>query len=74
MVEAVHTEHSRGKRTRFESTALPLTKPIYNYALKLARNRDDANDLIQETFLRAYRTFENFEPGTNPNRKKKRGM
>ena len=48
---------SMDKRSRFETIALPLMKPVYNYALRLSRNRDEAKDLAQETFLRAYRTF-----------------
>lgn len=53
------------KRLQFESTAVPLTRAVYNMALRLSRNGEDARDLVQETYLRAYRTFENFRPGTN---------
>jgi RNA polymerase sigma-70 factor (ECF subfamily) len=53
------------KRTRFEATALPYMKAAYNVALRLTRRPDDARDLVQETYLRAYRTFDNFRPGTN---------
>lgn len=38
---------------------------LYNTALRLSGNAQDAADLVQETYLRAYRTFENFRPGTN---------
>jgi RNA polymerase sigma-70 factor (ECF subfamily) len=38
---------------------------VYNVALRLARRPDDANDLTQETFLRAYRTFDSFRAGTD---------
>jgi len=53
------------KRAEFESTAIPFMRGLYNSALRLTHGSDDAADLVQETYLRAYRTFENFEPGTN---------
>jgi RNA polymerase sigma-70 factor (ECF subfamily) len=53
------------KRAEFEATALPLLQPLYLAARRLAESPDDAEDLVQETCLRAYRTFENFTPGTN---------
>ena len=53
------------KRARFEATALTYMKSAYNVALRLTRRPDDARDLVQETYLRAYRTFDNFRPGTN---------
>jgi len=53
------------KPAAFETTALPFMRALYNTALRLAREPADAADLVQETFLRAYRTFENFTPGSN---------
>lgn len=53
------------KRAQFEATALPFLKALYNYALRLGGGSEDAGDLVQETYLRAYRTFDNFVPGTN---------
>jgi RNA polymerase sigma-70 factor (ECF subfamily) len=50
---------------RFETEALPLLPGMYSAAFRLTRNAADAEDLIQETFLRAYRAFHQFEPGTN---------
>jgi RNA polymerase sigma-70 factor (ECF subfamily) len=50
---------------RFEAAALPFVNALYNKALHLTRNPEDASDLVQETFLRAYRTFANFAEGTN---------
>jgi RNA polymerase sigma-70 factor (ECF subfamily) len=55
----------RDRRLRFEQTALPYLDAIYTAALRLARNPDDAKDLLQETVLRAYRGFHQFKPGTN---------
>ena len=50
---------------RFEAVAMPFMNALYSKALHLTRNAEDAGDLVQETFLRAYRTFSNFTEGTN---------
>jgi RNA polymerase sigma-70 factor (ECF subfamily) len=55
----------RDRRLQFEQTALPHLDALYAAALHLARNPDDADDLLQETVLRAYRCFYQFNPGTN---------
>lgn len=44
---------------------MPLLPSLYNVAFWLARNATDAEDLVQETFLKAIRGFDGFEPGTN---------
>lgn len=49
----------------FERQAMPFLTPLYNTALRMTRNAQDAEDLVQETYLRAYRSFEQFTPGTN---------
>src|SRR5687768_14921285 len=53
------------KRGRFEATAMPFMRAVYNTALRLSHRPEDASDLAQETFLRAYRTFDGFTAGTN---------
>ena len=53
------------RRVAFEAVALPFMRSLYNTALRLTRRPEDASDLVQETFLRAYRTFDNFARGTN---------
>src|SRR6202161_3509642 len=53
------------QRLKFEHAALPHLDAVYTAALRLARNPDDAEDLLQETILRAYRFFHQFESGTN---------
>jgi RNA polymerase sigma-70 factor (ECF subfamily) len=49
----------------FEREAMPYLDSLYNTAYRLARNAQDAEDLVQETYLRAYRSFDRFTPGTN---------
>jgi RNA polymerase sigma-70 factor (ECF subfamily) len=50
---------------RFEQEAMPLLPGLYSAAYRLSRNAADAEDLVQETYLRAFRSFHQFEPGTN---------
>jgi RNA polymerase sigma-70 factor, ECF subfamily len=50
---------------RFEREALPLLNEMYGAALRLTRNPADAEDVLQETYLRAYRGFGTFKEGTN---------
>ena len=58
--------HKSGPQTStFEDLALPLLPSLYNVALWLSRNPTDAEDLVQETFLKALRGFATFEPGSN---------
>lgn len=52
-------------KTRFEADALPLMQELFGQAYHLTRNRADAEDLVQETFMRGMRKFAQFEPGTN---------
>jgi RNA polymerase sigma-70 factor (ECF subfamily) len=49
----------------FEQVALPFLPDCHAFALSLARHRHDAEDLVQETFLKAQRAFHSFTPGTN---------
>lgn len=52
-------------KARFEASALPLMRHVYAAAYYLTRNRAEADDLVQETYLRAYRFFDRFAVGTN---------
>jgi len=49
----------------FEQQTLPHMEILYNYALRMTGNTEDAKDLLQETFLKAYRFWNKFEQGTN---------
>jgi RNA polymerase sigma-70 factor (ECF subfamily) len=50
---------------RFEAIALPLAASMYRTAMRITGRREDAADLVQETYLRAFRTFSSFREGTN---------
>src|SRR5580700_11178994 len=56
---------NRSTRELFEREVLAHLDSIYSMALRLARNPEDANDLLQDTILRAYRFFHQFTPGSN---------
>jgi len=55
----------RGRQTEFEAVVLEHFHTLYSTALRLTRNPSEAQDLVQETLLKAYRFFDSFEPGTN---------
>ena len=65
MADASPVALSEEDKRRFQEEALPLLDPLYGAALRMTRNPADAEDLVQETMLRAYRAFDRFEPGTN---------
>ena len=59
-------KESASERTnRFERDALAFTDQLYSAALRYTRNPDDARDLVQDTYLKAFTSFHQFEPGTN---------
>ena len=53
------------RREEFESQVLPLLDRLYSAALRYTRNPADAEDLVQETVAKAYRSFHQYQPGTN---------
>ena len=52
-------------RARFEEEALALADQVYRVARRLVRSREEAEDLVQETYARAFRSWRSFTPGTN---------
>ena len=59
-------EESTDERSaRFERDALPFLDQLYGAAMRMTRNPADAEDLVQETFAKAYSAFHQFKPGTN---------
>jgi RNA polymerase sigma-70 factor (ECF subfamily) len=55
----------QARRAQFESEALVHLDALYSFALKLTRSRDDAEDLVSETMLRAFDRWEQYRLGTN---------
>jgi RNA polymerase sigma-70 factor (ECF subfamily) len=55
----------REKQAKFKEEMLPHMDMLFNYALYMTGDRDVASDLLQDTFLKAFRFFEKFEHGTN---------
>jgi len=53
------------RSARFEQQALPFLDQLYSAALRMTRNPTDAEDLVQETFVKAFAAFHQFEEGTN---------
>jgi RNA polymerase sigma-70 factor (ECF subfamily) len=53
------------REQRFEAEALPHLKALYGTAYRMTHNAHDAEDLVQETFLRAFRAFDRYASGTN---------
>jgi len=62
---AIIKTDERKLHQEFERETVPHMDSIYNFALKMTGDSDDANDLIQETYLKAFRFWDKFEKGTN---------
>lgn len=62
-VSTTETDAERGDR--FERDALEFLDPLYAAALRMTRNPSDAEDLVQETFAKAFAAFHQYRPGTN---------
>ncbi|GAA5152426.1 RNA polymerase sigma factor SigR [Nocardioides marinquilinus] len=59
------TESEAERSLRFERDALPYLDQLYGAAMRMTRNPSDAEDLVQETFAKAFSAFHQFKPGTN---------
>ena len=53
------------RAARFEAEALPYLDQLYGAALRMTRNRADAEDLVQDTYAKAFGSFHQYRPGTN---------
>ena len=62
---SVEDESTDDRSARFERDALPFLDQLYGAAMRMTRNPADAEDLVQETFAKAYSAFHQFRPGTN---------
>ncbi|MEX2335852.1 MAG: sigma-70 family RNA polymerase sigma factor [Fulvivirga sp.] len=66
MSESSRQNYSQQEKEKtFEKEFLPHIDPMYNFAYRLTFDEDDAKDLVQDTYLKAYRFIESFEKGTN---------
>jgi len=61
----VATETPTERQARFEREAMPLLDQLYSAALRTTRNPADAEDLVQETYTKAFAAFHQYRPGTN---------
>ncbi|GAC1656667.1 MAG: sigma-70 family RNA polymerase sigma factor [Gemmatimonadaceae bacterium] len=59
---------AEAKDIAFERDALPWVDDVYRFALSLTRNEADADDVVQDTFLRAYKSWHTFQPGSDARR------
>ena len=62
---ASSTPDNEALQARFMDEAMPLMDQLFGAALGMTRNRADAEDLVQETYLKAYQKFHQYKPGTN---------
>ena len=58
-------ESAAERKKRFERDALQYMNPLYAAAMRYTKNPEDAQDLVQDTYAKAYTSFHQFEPGTN---------
>ncbi|HEY7101632.1 MAG TPA: sigma-70 family RNA polymerase sigma factor, partial [Mycobacteriales bacterium] len=67
MAEETAEQHETAeqRRARFERDALPFLDQLYAAAMRMTRNPADAEDLVQETFVKAFAAFHQFQEGTN---------
>jgi RNA polymerase sigma-70 factor (ECF subfamily) len=66
-MEEVQRQHytDREKQDIFNGEFMPHIRSMYNFGFRLTLDRDDAKDLVQDTYLKAYRFIESFQRGTN---------
>ncbi|WP_349258255.1 sigma-70 family RNA polymerase sigma factor [Stackebrandtia sp.] len=65
VADVEQAESTDERRARFERDAMPLVDQLYGAGLRMTRNPQDAEDLVQETYLKAFSAFHQFRAGTN---------
>ncbi len=65
MNDRLEQDNSRQRLEAFEAEVLAFADQLFRVALRVCRDREKAQDLVQETFLQAWRSFHRFEPGSN---------
>ena len=65
MTSLTEAETPEERAARFERDAMAFVDPLYSAAMRMTRNPQDAEDLVQETFTKAYGAFHQFQQGTN---------
>jgi RNA polymerase sigma-70 factor, ECF subfamily len=61
----VNGDQTSVRHHRFEKEMMPYMEQLFNYAIYLSGDREQANDLLQDTYMKAYRFLDKFETGTN---------
>ena len=56
---------AQAAQQNFETEAMPYFRNVRGMAMRLAKNKNDAEDLVQETFMQAWKSFEKYKRGTN---------
>jgi RNA polymerase sigma-70 factor (ECF subfamily) len=64
-LNTVDTESAAERTARFERDAMPLLDQLYSAAMRFTHNPQDAEDLVQDTFAKAYASFHQYQDGTN---------
>lgn len=64
-IESTRFKSNTERETYFNDKFFPYLSALYNYAFYLTKDEDDANDLVQETFVKAFRFMESYQEGTN---------
>ena len=64
-LDTAPVEDAAQRAERFQREALPFLDQLYGAAMRLTRNPQDAEDLVQETYAKAFAAFHQYQPGTN---------
>ncbi len=64
-IDTAPQESAAARATRFEQEAMPYLDQLYGAAMRLTKNPHDAEDLVQETYAKAFASFHQYTPGTN---------